>query len=210
MSCRKCGVRSLIVLFSLLALLDSRARSQTISGTIAGTVTDQSGALVPGARIALADEATGDTREATTSDTGDFVFAALRPSTYTIAIEKPGFQTFRQTGLTLKTSERLALGTLKLTLGQSSQSVTITGEATPINTEGADTAPELNQAQLNNIPVAGRDVMSLLRVLPGVGSLPMVPWGEISQNDPAGPASNGGQFGSFTPNVGGGTCSGTQ
>jgi hypothetical protein len=203
MLCRRSHFLSFTFLFSLLAFRAGPVGAQTTSGTITGTIADQSGALVPGARVTLADEATGDTRDATTTDTGDFVFAALRPSTYTITIEKPGFQTVRQTGLLLNTSERLALGTLKLTLGQSTQSVTITGEARAINTEGAEIAPELSQAQLASIPVAGRDVMALLRVLPGVGSVPLSPWGEIPANDAAGTASNGGQFGSFTPNVGG-------
>ena len=51
--------------------------------------------------------------------------------------------------------------------------------------------------------IKGRDVMQLLRVLPGVTTLTVVPWGEISDTDPAGTGSNGGQFGSFTPAVGG-------
>src|SRR5689334_22355412 len=103
MLCRRSGFLSFIFLFSLLAFWAGSVRSQTTSGTITGTVTDQSGALVPGARVTLADEATGDTRDATTTDTGDFVFAALRPSTYTMTIQKPGFQTVRQTGLQLNT-----------------------------------------------------------------------------------------------------------
>ena len=54
-----------------------------------------------------------------------------------------------------------------------------------------------------NIPVVGRDVMSLLRVLPGIGTIATTPSGEIKATDPFGTASNGGQYGSFTPNVGG-------
>lgn len=187
----------------LLALLSGEAIAQTTSGTITGTVTDQSGAVVPGAKITLTDEATHDSREVTGSDSGEFVFAAVRPSTYTVTVEKSGFQLFRQTGVQLATSQRLALGTIRLTVGQAAESVTITAQAPNINTEGADTAPALNQVQLNNIPIAGRDVMNLLRALPGVGSMAMAPWGEIPASDPAGTASNGGQFGSFTPNVGG-------
>src|SRR5690242_12951490 len=199
--------RSYLLSFTLVcilaALLSSVARAQTTSGTITGTVTDQSGAVVPTAKITLTDEATKDTRETTTKEAGEFVFAALRPSTYTILIETAGFQTFRQTGIVLASSERLSLGALRLTVGQSTESVTITAQAPAINTEGSDTAPALNQVQLASIPIAGRDVMALLRVLPGVGSMAMSPWGEIPASDPAGTASNGGQFGSFTPNVGG-------
>jgi hypothetical protein len=203
MSCHKTPLQSFIAVLFVLALLDGTVRGQTTTGTIVGSVSDPSGGMVPDAKITLTNEATNDARELTSGSGGDFVFAALQPSTYTIVIEKAGFQTFRQTGLILGTSERLSLGTIKLALGQATQTVTITGEAAAVNTENADMAPELTQSQLASIPVAGRDVMALLRVLPGVGSVPMGSWGEIAANDPAGTASNGGQFGSFTPNVGG-------
>ena len=203
MSVSRRYLRSSFIFCILAAFLTSVARPQTTSGTIVGTVTDQSGAVVPSAKITLIDEATKDTRETTTKESGEFVFAALRPSTYTISVETAGFQTFRQTGIVLASSDRLSLGTLRLTVGQSTESVTITAQAPAINTEGSDTAPSLNQVQLASIPIAGRDVMALLRVLPGVGSMAMSPWGEIPASDPAGTASNGGQFGSFTPNVGG-------
>ncbi len=93
-----------------IALLSSVAMAQTTSGTITGTVTDQSGAVVPGAKITLTDEATKDAREVTGGDNGEFVFAALRPGTYTINVEKPGFQGFRKTGIVLSQTERLAIG----------------------------------------------------------------------------------------------------
>lgn len=196
---------SFLIFCILTALLGSVATAQTTSGTITGTVTDASGAVVPDAKIVLTDELMKETREAQGTESGEFVFAALRPSTYTIAIEKPGFQMFRRTGIVLASSERVALGTVRLTVGQASESVTISAQASAINTEGSDTAPALNQVQLASIPIAGRDVMNLLRVLPGVGSLAVNPWGgEMGPSDPAGSAaSNGGQFGSFTPNVGG-------
>lgn len=193
----------IVVLSILAALLGGGVWSQTTSGTITGTVIDPSGAVVPAAGVTLRDEGSGDTRKVVASDGGEFIFPALRPGSYTVTVEKAGFQTTRQTGVVLSLSDRLALGNIRLAVGKSSDSVTVTGETPQVNTEGADTAPSLSATQLSNIPVAGRDVMNLLRVLPGVGSVAMVPWGEISQNDPAGPASNGGQFGSFTPNVGG-------
>jgi hypothetical protein len=197
------NIWSLIIVCLGAALLGGIAVAQTTSGTITGTITDQSGGVVPGAKITLTDEATNDTREVKGGDAGDFVFVALRPGTYTLSVEKSGFQTFHQRGMVLAQAERLAVGNIKLTVGQTSESVVVNAEAPAISTENADTAPTLNDVQLNSVPVAGRDVMALLRVLPGVGSMAMSPWGEIPGNDPAGTASNGGQFGSFTPNVGG-------
>ncbi len=196
-------VRRVVSLCALALLVVAGARSQTGTGTVSGTVVDPTGAVIPGAKVTLTQEATREVRDATTDATGEFVFAAIRPGTYTVLIEKPGMQSYRRTGLMVAIAQRLALGNLPLAVSQTSESLTVAAEAPPINTESADTAPSLNTDQIQNIPVQGRDVMNLLRVLPGVGSFAMVPWGELSQTDPAGPSSNGGQFGSFTPNVGG-------
>jgi Carboxypeptidase regulatory-like domain len=195
-------VPSAVLIAFLLFTLSVRA--QTISGTISGSVVDQSGAVVPDARITAANELTNETRRDTTNAQGEFVFPALQPGSYTITVEKGGFEVVRKTGLQLQANQRLAVGNIPLTVGATSQSLTITSENAPVTTESASIAPELATAQLQNIPVVGRDVMALLRVLPGIGTIATGPGGEIKQNDPTGSgASNGGQYGSFTPNVGG-------
>src|ERR1700759_1603962 len=130
---------SFFIFCTLATLLITGAMAQTTSGTITGIVTDQSGAIVPGAKIILIDEATKEQRETVASDSGEFVFAALRPSTYSMSVEKPGFQGFRQNDLVLTQNARLALGNIRMTVGQSTESVTITAQAPAINTEGADT-----------------------------------------------------------------------
>ena len=89
---RRRYLSSFTILSILVAVLTGSVCAQTTSGTITGTVTDQSGAIVPNAKIILTDEATRDTRESTGAESGEFVFAALRPSTYTILVEKAGFQ----------------------------------------------------------------------------------------------------------------------
>ncbi len=190
-----------VVFLTFTSLL---VRGQTISGTITGSVVDPSGAVVPGAQVTLASELTKETRRDASDSHGDFVFAAVQPGTYTVTVQKGGFETIRKTGLQLQTNQRLALDKIALTVGQTSQSMTITSEPPPVSSETADIAPELSQTQLQNIPVVGRDVMALLRVLPGIGTIATGPGGEIRQSDPTGSgASNGGQYGSFTPNVGG-------
>src|SRR4051812_33143493 len=110
-----------VVLFVLVLLLSGTAFSQMTSGIITGLITDQSAAIVPQAKVTLLDEASQDARQATASETGEFVFAALRPGTYTLTVEKPGFQTFKRTGIVLALSERLALGDIRLTVGQATE-----------------------------------------------------------------------------------------
>ena len=180
------------------------SRSQSISGTISGSVIDPSGAAIPDVAVTLVNDLTKETRQDTTKTRGEFVFPALQPGTYSITLQKAGFESVKRTGLDLETNQRLAINEVKLLLGQTSQSMTVTTTPISVNTESADTAPELTQTQLGSLPVVGRDVMALLRILPGVGTIPTGPSGEIDQRDPTGSgASNGGQYGSFTPNIGG-------
>ncbi len=194
--------------FSVLALLMCfmvpSGHSQTISGTIVGTAVDPSGAAIPDAEVTLSNDLTNETRRDVTNRSGEFVFPALQPGTYTLSVRKSGFDIERRTGLQLQTNQRLSLKDVTLTIGQTSQTLTVHESTSAVNTESADIAPELTQTQIRSVPVVGRDVMALLRILPGVGTIPTGPSGEIDQRDPTGSgASNGGQYGSFTPNIGG-------
>jgi len=189
-----------------VALLPGHVMAQSISGTINGTLVDPSGAVIPGVEVTLLSERTGETRTTVSNDTGEFVFAAVQPGTYTVKVEKTGFRGFSRKGVTLTVSERLALGRIQLELGEVSDVVNVTLEGETINTETADTAGTLSLKQLDNIPIKGRDVMNLLRTMPGVSQVAAQPWGggEFSDTSPASNnSSNGGQFGSFSPAVGG-------
>ena len=95
----------------ILGILCSPSAAQTTAGAISGTVVDQTGAAVPGARVSALNEATGDTRQVTADSAGEFVFAAVQPGRYTVTAEKQGFQTSRTTGIVVEISQRVALGT---------------------------------------------------------------------------------------------------
>src|SRR5260370_11906757 len=97
MSVSRQYLRSISIFCILAAFLTSVARPQTTSGTIVGTVTDQSGAVVPSAKITLTDEATKDTRETTTKESGQFVFPQLIPSTYPQPPETPRLHPYPHT-----------------------------------------------------------------------------------------------------------------
>lgn len=187
----------------MLLLLCGRAPAQMITGELSGTVLDSSGAVIPDASITVTSEDTGASRTITSSANGEFVFTALRPGTYTVKVEKAGFQAYERKGIALTVNQRVALGGVQLTVGQVTQTVEVTALAELVSTESADAVGLLSNTQVANLGVIGRNVMQLLRVLPGVSTLTVVPWGEIPDSDPAGTGANGGQFGSFTPAVGG-------
>src|SRR5437773_2390773 len=183
----------------LIPLFCLRAPAQMITGEISGTIVDSSGAMVPEANVTLTDAATGAARVLVSSASGEFVFTAVRPGTYTVKVEKPGFKTHERKGVILTPNQRVPLGNIQLAVGQVTQTVEVTAQGEAVNTENADAVGSLSDIQVSDLAVKGRDVMQLLRVLPGVTTLTVVPWGEISDTDPAGTGANGGQFGSFTP-----------
>lgn len=78
-------------LFVLVLVLTVSAHAQTVTGSMSGTVVDPSGQVIPGADVTLLNEKTGEERKGTTSEVGDFAFAALVPGAYTIRVEMPGF-----------------------------------------------------------------------------------------------------------------------
>ncbi|MEK7750676.1 MAG: TonB-dependent receptor [Acidobacteriota bacterium] len=180
---------AIVLLAALLATLV--AQGQTVTGAITGTVVDNSGAVVLGADVMLVNEATGATRRAVTKETGTFIFVAVPPATYTIAVEMAGFRRHERTGIILPANERLALGNIELSLGQVTETVTVVAQGAGVNTESADNTALLSQSQLRDVMIRGRDVMNLLKILPGVSQLA------------GGADSLGGRYGSTSPFISG-------
>src|SRR4051794_9415926 len=90
-------IRFLILLTSLVTLMPRMSEAQmTVTGTITGTVRDQSGQVIVGARLSLLNPKTGEIRTAVTNETGDFSFVAVRPDVYTLKTEQGGFKSFEQ------------------------------------------------------------------------------------------------------------------
>ena len=160
---------SLWVLFIVL-FLNLPVMAQTITGSISGTVTDASGSVIPGATVTITSEKTNESRNVTTNSEGRFNFAALQPGVYTVKIEREGFQTLERTNTVLSANEDLALGELKLQAGQVSGSVTVTSEGEVVERESSDLTARLTSDQINLISTKGRDITSLLRLIPGTSN----------------------------------------
>src|SRR5215475_12794950 len=85
----------LVVVLTVVTFVVMPLGGQTTTGTISGTVVDPAGALIPGAMVAVTNEATGESRITISSESGNFSFPSLLPATYTIRVELAGFQTFQ-------------------------------------------------------------------------------------------------------------------
>ena len=161
----------LFVLFAAL-VFTGVVRGQTITGSISGAVADATGGYVPDATVTITSDKTAQVRTSPTNSEGRFNFAALLPGAYSLKIEKQGFQTLEQKGVILSANENLALGDIRLQTGQLSETVSVTTEGTMVERETSDLTARLTSDQLSLISTKGRDVTSLLRLMPGTSNIP--------------------------------------
>src|SRR5579864_3752628 len=103
-------------------------QAQVDTGTILGTVTDASGAVIPGAKVTIRNEGTSFTQSTTTSASGTYVFTPLRIGTYTVEVEKEGFKRQRRAGLGLNIQQQL-VADVALSVGEVSSEVEVTAAA---------------------------------------------------------------------------------
>ncbi len=154
---------------ALLALSCAGALlAQRDLATLAGIVTDPSGAVVPNAKVTVTDTSTGEVYSLATNESGDFVRPALRPSTYGVSVSAPGFQTAEQKNILLQAGVRTGIN-ITLTVGNTGQTVEVTAAAPLLQTEGAQVGSDLSSKALTELPLGGnRSIMFLARLSPGV------------------------------------------
>jgi outer membrane receptor protein involved in Fe transport len=142
--------------------------AQTITGTIEGSVVDPSGAAVAAAPLRLSHAGTGAIRESVTDARGAFLFTSLAPGEYQLEVSAQGFKRLDRRGIRLTASEVLAVGTLTLEIGQTTEQVLVTDRVVAVQTASSERSGVLTGSQVENIAIRGRNVMNLLRLLPGV------------------------------------------
>jgi hypothetical protein len=133
--------RRAVLASALPLLLVPAARAQRITGELSGTVTDAQGGVVPGADVALANEASGATRRTVTNRDGFFAFAAIPASTYTLTVTMPGFRTHEITGIVLQGGDSRTVRTIALELATVAETVSVSGggpDAAHLGREGGD------------------------------------------------------------------------
>ncbi|MBM3757980.1 MAG: carboxypeptidase regulatory-like domain-containing protein [Acidobacteria bacterium] len=154
--------------FPMMLLLCVAAYSQTSTGAISGTLVDSSGQALSGAEVTVSSQRTGETRSATTGDTGDFVFPALVPGPYTLKANAKGFRPLERTNINVTPSARLALGTVQLEIGTVTESIVVQASGATVQTGNSENGAILDSKQLEMVSIRGRDPISMLRILPGV------------------------------------------
>ena len=182
--------------FGLLAMLAAGAltpvpvRGQAVTGTISGTIVDASGSVIPGASVTVIHQAINDSRVVASDARGDFQVTNLQPGSYTVRVELASFRTYERKNIVLSAAERLSIGTVALEVGGLGETVTVEARGTHVNTAETQHSGVITATQIEQTQVLGRDVTSLMRLLPGVRYENTVD-------------SLGMSFGTSVPNVGG-------
>ncbi|HJT72207.1 MAG TPA: carboxypeptidase regulatory-like domain-containing protein, partial [Terriglobales bacterium] len=155
------------VLVALVAFAPLTIAQTTIStGSIQGTITDQSGAVVPNARVTITNKGTGQTFSVNTTSAGAYASGALIPGDYVVRVEAKGFKTV-QSPVTVQVNVTSS-GNMKLEVGQETQVVEVQVSGTQVNTEQATVQGILTAQQIENLPINGRNFLDLAQLEPGV------------------------------------------
>ncbi len=136
------------------------------TGSISGTVTDPQGAVVPNASVTAKNKSTGETKTATTSDSGNFNIPAVPTGIYIVTIEMKNFKKTQVTDLKVDVGTPATLN-VTLEVGTAQETVTIVGGGEVIQSQTATIGTTLTGRQITDIPTASRDALDLVLALPG-------------------------------------------
>ncbi len=158
--------RVVAAFFGLVLLIAPSALAQTDNGRITGIVKDPSGAIVPGATVVLTNELTGDVRETTANAQGRYSFLGLKPAPYTIKAQLSGFQPVEMKGQKVSAGQEVNQD-FALKQANLSETIDVVGEATAIDLSSARIGANVNEREVAQLPVNGRQLSQLYLQAPG-------------------------------------------
>ena len=155
-----------LLCLSLLLLIGS-ATAQVDQGAVTGTVTDNTGAIIPKAKVTLTDVDTGLAFVSTTNGAGNYTFAPVKIGNYTVGVSAPGFESVTRTGLHVDAEQRLNV-MIALNPGAVTQSVTVTGAPPLLQTQTSAVGQVISTQTINNTPLNGRNWVYIAQLTAGV------------------------------------------
>ncbi len=154
-------------LVSALLLSAVAVLGQSTTGEIAGTVTDPTGAAVPGVQVTFTNENTGEVKAVESGATGDYLATQLQVGTYRATVQSDGFRTTERPGIALSALQSLRVDFV-LELGQVTETVTITSQAPQVDTRSTQIGMTVDDRRIKDLPLNGRNPLDLVRLVPGV------------------------------------------
>lgn len=157
-----------IILLLTVAVLPLPVGAQQSSGSISGVVQDSQGAVIPGVKVVLINQAEGAVnRELTTTTEGTFFFTPVIPGTYTVTVEAPGFKHYVTKDIKLFAQDRIGLPTITLEVGTVGESITVEASAVQLQTVSAERSGVLTGSQVVELSSNTRAFSDLLKTVPG-------------------------------------------
>ncbi len=188
------------VVFAAVVALSNLAVSQVRFGAIVGTVSDASGATISGASVKLTNVNTGEVRTMATGSSGLYTFPNLIAGVYKVEIDAAGFKHFIQDKVEVQVDVSTRVDPA-LQVGNASESVLVTTEAPPLQTDSGSLGTTISQREVESIPLSGRNVNNMLTLVPGVVAQGGT-YGNAVSNQASGARTNAIGFGNYA--IGGG------
>jgi hypothetical protein len=143
------------------------AAAQAVTGTIIGTVSDTTGAVLPGVTVTVAAKELGVSRTLVTNADGEYTAASVPPGNYTVTAELSGFKSINLTNVQVGVDQRVRVD-VKLEVGAMTESVEIVATTPLVQTSSSDLSTTVTEEQIKQLPLNGRNFVSLTRTIPGV------------------------------------------
>ncbi len=174
-NCGHTRAQVLAIALCLVALLTltSASLAQVLYGTLTGTITDKTGAVVPHVSVTLTSQDTGQVRTTMSNESGDYLLSNILPGTYTVSLQDAGFAGFTQKNITIEINRQARIDIVLQPAG-TTQVVTVTGTTPILQTETAEVNHEITSEQISQLPVTssqGRNFQSLYTIIPGAANV---------------------------------------
>src|SRR6202041_814948 len=166
-SSRSLAIRSFFVLYLALASFVLPVSAQLYAGSIAGTVTDPSGAVVPGAHVIATDVDKGFAFSGTADGAGRYLLRSIPPATYYVSAEASGVERQRKDGIVITVNLNVEVN-FSLRVGAASKTVDVQARGVELQTQDATTGQVVNRRFVNDLPLNGREFTDLAFLAPGV------------------------------------------
>ena len=167
----KIGLLAILLVAALLGT--TTVRAQELYGTLNGTVTDKSGAVVPKLTVTLTNQGTGEVRTVVTDEVGEYRFGDVLPGTYVVAVPRTGnFAAFNENGVGVDVNRVVRLD-IQLQAASVNQTISVTDTTPTLQTETADVNHEITETQLSPLPITSSQGRT---TRPSTRSFPAQPW----------------------------------
>jgi len=163
----RCGVVARLCFLLLFSLVANFTWAQSETATVSGQVADPTGLSITAAQVKLVDIDRGTSTSAMTNNSGLYTFPSVRPGRYRMEVAAVGFRVVNFTGLTVNVQDHLEQN-FKLVVGSVSESITVDGQASPVDTESATVSTIVDRNFAENLPMNGRSFQTLIQLTPGV------------------------------------------